>query len=420
MATYKLYKIPTDLYSSEMAEIKAQIIVTSLLFIMPIIGMAVDLVAPSLPAIASDLNISAGIAKTVISIYLLGYALGNFFAGFLTDAWGRKQLLRWGLTAFAVFSLLPVFFPKIGVVLTVRCLQGLTMGIVSVVTRAVFSDVLPPAKLVKLAPLLATMWGIGPIVGPVIGGYLQVYFGWQAGFCFFAAVTFTLAIIVFIVLPETHLHRHSLNYPTIKTHFVSVISHQFFIALAMLMGLSYSLLIVFNTAGPFLIQNRFHYSPVFFGHIALVLGVIFLISSLVCRQILKFFKIELIQLFSINLFFLIALVLVICSYCFPQSLNLVAIGSGFMFFGCGIIFPIAMGKGSSLFRPIAGTATAIMFLINIAITSLASFLLSFMNTQSTIALMWVYFILMLLCALVYWTMVHNSSSTIPSPLKVRG
>lgn len=390
-----------------MTENKTRVIVTSLLFIMPVIGMAVDLVAPSLPAIARDLNISAGMAKSVISIYLFGYALGNFFAGFLTDAWGRKPLLRLGLTAFVISSLLPVFYPKISVVLAARCLQGLSIGMVSVVIRAVFSDVLTPEKLVKLAALLATMWGIGPIFGPVLGGYLQVYFGWQAGFCFFAAVAFILAIIVFIVVPETHLHRHPLNYSTIKTNFIHVISHKLFIALAALMGLSYSLLIVFNTAGPFLIQNRFHYSPVVFGRIALVLGLVFLISSLVCRQILKFFKIEIIQLFSINLFFLIALALVFGSYCFPHSVSLVVIGSAFMFFGCGIIFPVAMGKGLSLFRPIAGTATAIMFLINIAITSLSSFLLSFMNTQSSATLMWIYFILMLLCTLVYWTRVRE-------------
>ncbi len=73
---------------------QTSVIVLVLLSINPIIGMAVDLVSPSLPAITLSLNISAKVAKDVISIYLLGYALGNFSMGFLTDALGRQTLIR--------------------------------------------------------------------------------------------------------------------------------------------------------------------------------------------------------------------------------------------------------------------------------------------------------------------------------------
>lgn len=72
-----------------LSEKRTQLIIWTLLCLMPIIGMAVDLIAPSLPAIASGLQIPDQIAKDVISIYLFGYALGNFCTGFLTDALGR-------------------------------------------------------------------------------------------------------------------------------------------------------------------------------------------------------------------------------------------------------------------------------------------------------------------------------------------
>lgn len=71
---------------------------------MPIIGMAVDLVSPSLPAISINLRISSTIAKDVISIYFLGYALGNFITGFLADAFGRKKLLRISLFTFFIIG----------------------------------------------------------------------------------------------------------------------------------------------------------------------------------------------------------------------------------------------------------------------------------------------------------------------------
>ena len=75
-----------------------------------------------------------------------------------------------------------------------------------------------------------------------------------------------------------------------------------------------------------------------------------------------------------------------------------------MFFACGFIFPMSMGKGISLFRHIVGTASAVMYLINILITSLASFSVSFLTMHSAIPLMLIYFSLLVIAALIYWRM----------------
>jgi len=393
-----------------LSEKKIQTIVWTLLSLSPIIGMAVDLVAPSLPAIAQDLNISNGLSKGIISIYLLGYALGNFFSGFLTDAFGRIKILRFGVLGFSIISILPVFFPQIEILLLARFLQGITIGAFAVVARAIFSDILSPEKLVRFGTIMATMWGIGPVIGPAIGGYLQFYIGWKAGFIFFGAITFLQFIAIIINVPETHFNRHPLRLSIMKKNLLEVVSDKFFMAIIAIMGLTYSLLVSFNTIGPFLIQNGFHYSPVFFGHLAFFLGIIFLISTICCRYSLKKFQFDHIYLVIINLFFFIALLLLPLSYFFlEKNILLTAVGSGLMFFGCGFIFPMAMGKGLSFFRHIAGTATATMFLINILITSLVSFLLSFVNVQTNTPLMGVYFLLIALVSFIYWKYIRKST-----------
>ena len=390
-----------------LSESKIQFIVWTLLFCNPLIGMAVDLVAPSLPAIAAGLHVLPSVAKGVISIYLLGYALGNFCTGFLTDALGRQKLLRLGLLGFVLASLAPVVFPSIQVLLIARFLQGVTIGAVAVIDRAVFSDILPPEKLVRMGPLLATMWGIGPIIGPMIGGYLQFYFGWKAGFIFFAIVSLILLIVIFIIVPETHFNRHPLRFKTMQKNLMEVLHHRIFLALIITMGLSYSLFIVFNTIGPFLIQTEFHYTPIFFGHLALCLGVVFLLSTILCRFLLKQFKTEQLFLVVINILMGLASLFVIAGYVFPHNVILIAVGTAFMFFGAGFVFPMSMGKGMSLFRHIAGTANAVMFLVNVLLTSLSSFLVSFVNIETAVPLMWVYFILVLVCTIIYWRVIHH-------------
>lgn len=385
-------------------------IVAVLLFVSPLIGMVVDLIAPSLPAITSALKVSASSAKNIIAIYLLGYALGNFISGFLADAFGRRQLLRGGLLGFALSSVLPVLFPNIETILIVRLIQGLAIGTVSVVVRSIYADILTPDQLVRFGVVLATMWGLGPVIGPAIGGYLQTYFGWQSGFFFFFCVSLLLLIAIFIVVPETYHQRRALNFRIAKNNILEVISHRSFISLSVMMGLSYSLLIVFNTVAPFLIQTRLHYSPVFYGQMALILGIVFLIATTLCRFLLKHFTMEQLLLSAVTLFFGIALLMTLLSYSFHFEIQWIIAGSALMFIGCGFIFPLSMGKGMSLFRHIAGTATAVMFLINILLTSLSAFFLSFITVKSAFSLMLIYLSLMLLVTLTYWKLFHQRSS----------
>ncbi len=386
---------------------QTSVIVLVLLCINPIIGMAVDLVSPSLPAITLSLNISAKVAKDVISVYLLGYALGNFSMGFLTDALGRQTLIRIWIVIFVLVSLIPVFSPNIEMLLLARFLQGITLGGIAVLVRAICTDILPPEKLVNMGVIFAMVWGIGPIIGPLIGGYLQAYFGWQAGFVFFAVMMSLVGMVVFGVVPETHFNRHAFNLPTMKKNLTEVLSNRVFVSLVMLMGLTYSLLIIFNTLGPFLIQTRYHYSPVYFGRLALILGFVFLLSTMVCRFFLKFVNMEKLLLIIVNLFFAFSIVLLCIGYLFPNSIFLLALASAIMFFGAAFVFPLSMGKGMGIFRHISGTSNATMYLINVLITSLCAFLASFLVVQNILTLLWIYVFLMLFCMLIYWKLIHN-------------
>lgn len=392
---------------SNLSKQHIQFIKWALLGLMPIVGMTIDLVAPVLPMLAKDLHTSKDLAQNIISIYLFGYAIGSFITGFLTDAFGRQRLLRISLVCFILVSLLPIVFPQIEVVLVARLLQGLTIGAIALVLRTILSDILPPENLVHIGTLIGTMWGIGPILGPVIGGYLGFYFGWQACFYFFAIVMAIGFIIVFFSVPETHFNRQPLKLRTIKSNLTEILTDKIFIAITILMGLSYSLIIAFHTIAPFLIQNQLHYSPIFFGRFALYMGLIFVIATFASRSLLKRHSVEHMFLIILNLFFVIALVGFILSFWFGQSIVLIAIISGLMFFATGIIFPTSMGKVLSLFRHIVGVATATMYLINILITSIIGFLASLIHVNSAISLMAIYLVLMLSCTIIYWGIIHR-------------
>ncbi|WP_245806482.1 MFS transporter [Francisella halioticida] len=217
-------------------KIKIRIIILLSFFIL--MGMSIDLFAPSLPGISSSLNISASTSKMVISMYLIGYALGNFIIGIITDAIGRRTLLRASCVLFIIVSVLPPLIPNEYVLLVVRFFQGFLMGAMGVLSRGIFSDILPPERLLRFGPTIGFLWGVGPIIGPIIGGFLQEYFGWKSGFYFFAIITFVITILVFIYIPETIVKKSELKLSQIYINIAEVVSNKQFISLCIVMGVA--------------------------------------------------------------------------------------------------------------------------------------------------------------------------------------
>ncbi|AIT10328.1 multidrug transporter CflA [Candidatus Francisella endociliophora] len=367
-----------------------------------LMGMTIDLFAPSLPGISSSLHISASVSKMVISLYLVGYALGNFIIGVMTDALGRKTLLRACCIGFVVSSILPTVIPNEYVLLTARFGQGFLMGAIGVVNRGIFSDTLPPEKLLKLGPTMGFLWGLGPIVGPILGGFLQELFGWKSGFYFFSIIVAILTILVFKYIPETIEKKTKPNAIKIKNDLIEVLSNKEFISLSIVMGVAYSLIISFNTLGPFLIQDIMGYSAAYFGKLAIFLGFAFLPAPIISRRLVDLFSVGKIFFSVIHLFSLLIAVFFIISFAIPNSISLLIITTMFVYFTCGSIFPLSMGRGISMFRHISGTAAAIMYFINMSITSLVSFIQSYLHAHTIIDIISIYLVLMFIIISLYW------------------
>jgi MFS transporter, DHA1 family, multidrug resistance protein len=371
-----------------------------------LVGMGIDLIAPSLPAISHELQASDNFSKNLITLYLLGYMFGNFIIGFLSDALGRRKMMLLGFLIFIAASITCALYGKPLILLSARFIQGFTIAAFAVSSRAVLSDILPKERLIRTATLIATMWGIGPIIGPILGGYLQFYFNWQMCFYFFAFMGLLGLLAMIFIIPETHFHRQPLKFQLLKNNFITIITHRNFLGIVTLMGIAYSLLIVFNTLGPFLIQNSLGYSPVFFGQLALLMGLAFLSGTFLCRRLLQQLYPKDILFYSISFFTLVAAISVIAAFIYANNIWAIILPSLLMFLGCGIIYPAAMGKGLSLFRHLAGSGSAVMNLISISITSFTAFIMSFILADNALTIAYIYFGLMVLGGMIYYFLIR--------------
>ena len=122
--------------------------------------------------------------QQTLSAYLFGFAFMNLFHGALSDSFGRRPVVLWGLAVFTLASLGCALSQTIGQLVLFRALQGLSTGAGIVVSRAVIRDMFPPAEAQKVMSQVTIYFGVAPAIAPIVGGFLFVHLGWHSIFWF--------------------------------------------------------------------------------------------------------------------------------------------------------------------------------------------------------------------------------------------
>lgn len=168
---------------------------------------SIDAYLPSLPSIGKSLHASAPQVQQTMTAFLLSFAIMSLWHGAISDAYGRRRLT---LAALAVFSLASVGCAcavNVHYLMFFRALQGATAGTGMVVGRAVVRDLFEGPAAQRLMSHVATIFTIAPVMAPVIGGWLEVWFGWRSVFIFLVLLTVFLWLCCWRALPETLPHE---------------------------------------------------------------------------------------------------------------------------------------------------------------------------------------------------------------------
>ena len=163
--------------------------------LIPLSGFATDVYIPSLPAMASHLNVPGTAVQLTLVIFMISSGLSQLFVGSLLDSFGRFWLNIGALIVFAAASFVIASSGNIYVIYLMRAIHGIAVATIVVSKRAYFIDIYSGEKLKHYVSLFSIIWASAPIVAPFIGGFLQAAFGWESNFYFLGI--FTLVILVF-------------------------------------------------------------------------------------------------------------------------------------------------------------------------------------------------------------------------------
>lgn len=165
--------------------------------------LSTDLITPSIPDLPRALDTNMTAAQMTVSINLMAYALAQLVHGPLADTLGRRFLLILAFLLFAIISVMCAFANSIEWLLAGRFMQGLVSSVPSVVIVLMIRELYDSQRALAVMALYGATLGVAPAIGPLMGGYLHVWFGWEAGFLLIAALAVFVVLCVWRQVPET-------------------------------------------------------------------------------------------------------------------------------------------------------------------------------------------------------------------------
>jgi DHA1 family bicyclomycin/chloramphenicol resistance-like MFS transporter len=224
---------------------------------------SIDTYIPAFSGIAAAIGATPVQMQQTLSAYLFGFAFMNLFHGALSDSFGRRPVVLWGIAIFTLASVGCALSQTIGQLVFFRGVQGLSTGAGIVVSRAVIRDMFPPAQAQRVMSQVTIYFGVAPAVAPIVGGWLFVHAGWHSVFWLLTALGAALWTANYKLLPETlHVsHRQPFNASNLLRGYRHMAADPRFLLLALASGVPFNGMFLYVLSAPEFLGTHLGLAP---------------------------------------------------------------------------------------------------------------------------------------------------------------
>ncbi|MBP1221717.1 MFS transporter [Flavobacterium sp. 1355] len=257
------------------------------LALIPLSGFATDIYLPSLPAMASDLHVSAAAVQLSLVLFMFSVGVSQFFIGSILDSFGRYKIGVASLALFSLTSFVIALVPNIYVIYAMRIIQGITIALIVVGKRAYFVDLFSGEKLKSYISLFSIIWACAPIMAPFLGGYLQNSFGWKSNFYFLGVLSLAFAILELVYSGESLKHYQPFKLKSIVETYSGMLRTADFTLGLVIIGICFGIVIVYSLSSPFIIERVLGYSAITTGYSSLLSGFSLMTGGIIAKSLIK-------------------------------------------------------------------------------------------------------------------------------------
>ena len=329
---------------------------------------------PSMPGLIRVYDTSYATAQLTLTFYLVGLAVAQLAYGPLSDRFGRRPALLTGLFLYVIGSVACVAAPTIETLIAGRVLQAVGGCSGIVISRAIIRDVYERGRAASVLAYVTMAMVVAPMMAPTIGGFLDDWFNWRAGFVFMVFVGVLTLAACFLFLNETHApQKDTVSRRDIWEGVAALLRRRRFHGYAFQVAFSSGVFYSFIAGAPYVVIELLHRSAGEYGLWFAVTSVVYMGGNFIAarvservgsdRMITIGTTISLIGVFTLSVFYLNDLVFAATLF---GGMSTVA-------FGNGMSIPNGVSGAVSVDPTRAGTASGIAGFSQMAVGAGMSF-----------------------------------------------
>ncbi len=335
------------------------VLLTALVAVGPI---STDLYLPSLPAIADHFDSDPLGVQLTLSLFLVGFAVSQLVYGPLSDRFGRRPVLAWGMTLYVAATAGCALAGNIEVLIVARFLQAVGGCAGPVLARAVVRDIHGREGAARVLSYLGLAMALAPALGPILGGYLEVWFGWRANFLALLAYGGAALVGLLVILPETNAWRdpEATRVMRIAANYRALAGDRAYLGYLAVVACAYSGIFAFISGSSFVLIETLGLTPDRYGLCFAIFVAGYMLGSLLSGRLTLKHGLERLILLGAVLGCLGSGVGLLLSLAGHLSVAAILAPVFFFMIGAGLMLPNALAGAIGPYPRMAGAASALV------------------------------------------------------------
>ncbi len=328
-----------------------------------------DMIMPGMLQVVQHFHVPEYYVAASLSFYILGSCAFILIAGFLSQKYGKRQVILLGNFLFLLFTIIIIFSQTIHEFMLWRFLQGAGLAIIAI-GYAIIHENFNDRDAIKLIALMANVSLLAPLLGPAVGSIIMIFSSWQYVFVLTAFIGVLTLVGLYRFTPRNDSKKSSLGFLETMKEYGRIIKNKEFIKGVFCSGFVVTPLLIWISQAPNLIlyKLKLDYTHYIIYQLISIGGLT--VSSILMQFIVGKYRLYYVVKTGI-LFMLIGLLIIL-----TNSSNITNISISLFFYALGMglangcIFRLIMtieGYSNSLLSSMLGFLQMLFFVIGITI-----------------------------------------------------
>ena len=350
-------------------------------------ALSIDMSLPALPRLTAVFATTPDRAQLTLSVFLIGFAIGQLAYGPVSDRFGRRPALLFGLVIYTMGGIGCALADSIDQLILCRLLQGIGGCVGRVMGPAIVRDEFHAREGAQVLSYVTLVMALAPLIGPVIGGYLLVIADWQAIFVALAIFGAVVLAVIATSFGESSKYRdpQATQIPTLLRNYGRFLAHRSCLGYALINCFTFAGLFSYISGSSFVFIEVFGLPSHVYGILFGVTAFAFMAGASLNGRLLRRRLPKTVLRAGLAIVLLGGTAMLTTALVLP-SIAGVLLSIMIYVFGMAFVFPNATASAMEPMPRMAGVASSLLGSSQMAVGSLAGYLVNSFYDRTPLAM----------------------------------